>query len=672
MSYDKRQDQQLPQEEARLYQELVHSANSIILRWDRQSRIIFMNQYGLDLFGFSEDELIGKEVVGTIVAETDRCGRDLTAMIKDILLHPEKYLLNKNENTCKNGSSLWIQWSNKAIVDSDGSFLEMLSVGIDITAQVMTEKKLRQREKLFQALFKGSFDAHLLSKNGIYIDCNQSALTFLGRSREEVVGRPMGSFSPETQHDGVSTRERVRDVIERTARGEIVEIEWVVTETENDQLRYAEIKAERVETEEGEIIHISLRDVTEQRGLREELRQRQKLEAIGTLAGGIAHDFNNILMAIMGYTELVQMKLGRESSVDSELKQIRTASIRAKDLVSQILTFSRKAEQAKYSIQISLVVREALQLLRSSIPSTIEIEEQIEAKNFVLADPTQIHQVIVNLCTNASLAMTDERGILRISLQDMTVNSHRQTVTMDNNLPAGSYVVLEVEDTGCGISPEIKNKLFDPYFTTREHGQGSGMGLAVVHGIVQSHHGVITVDSRKDHGALFRLYFPAVAKNIGGNSSRTKDDNPGSPVQATSLRGNILLADDEESIRELISEFLTEKGYTVTTCVDGEQALEKFSEMVTSWDLLITDQTMPKMTGMQLSEKILRIQPELPIILCTGHSRTVEQETSKHLSLHAIIEKPISLYKLLAEVEKAFISRSAAHTQSYAPHQPHP
>ena len=654
MTPDKRQDQPLPQEQISLYQELVHSANSIILRWDRQSRIIFMNQYGLDLFGFSEDELIGKEVVGTIVAETDRSGRDLTAMIEDILLHPKKYLLNKNENICKDGSALWIQWSNKAIVDSDGSFLEMLSVGIDITAQVVAEKKLRQREKLYQALFKGSFDAHLLSKDAIYIDCNQAALTFLGRSREEVIGHPMGSFSPKMQHDGISTRERVQEVIERTARGEIVEIEWVVTETGSGTLRYSEIKAESVETEEGEIIHISLRDVTEQRVLREELRQRQKLEAIGTLAGGIAHDFNNILMAIMGYTELVQMKLGRESSVDNELEQVRTASVRAKDLVSQILTFSRKAEHAKQSIQISLVAREALQLLRSSIPSTIEIKEQIEAKNFVLADPTQIHQVVVNLCTNANLAMTDERGILRISLQDMTVNSHRQTVTKDNNLVPGNYVVLEVEDTGCGISPEIKNKLFDPYFTTREHGQGSGMGLAVVHGIVQSHHGIITVDSEKDQGALFRIYFPAIAKTVGKNSQKKSSGSQAAlPAQP---KGNILLAEDEECIRELISDFLTEKGHSVTTCADGEQALEELSKTATDWDLLITDQTMPKMTGMQLSEKVQQIRPGLPIILCTGYSQTVDMEISRQLGFHAIIEKPISLYKMLAEIEKAFIS----------------
>ncbi|MCF6188114.1 MAG: PAS domain S-box protein [Desulfobulbaceae bacterium] len=654
MSHDKHQNQHLHYEQINLYQELVHSANSIILRWDRQSRIIFMNQYGLDLFGFSKDELIGKEVVGTIVAETDRSGRDLTAMIEDILLHPKKYLLNKNENICRDGSSLWIQWSNKAIVDSDGSFLEMLSVGIDITAQVVAEKKLRQREKLYQALFKGSFDAHLLSRDGIYIDCNQATLTFLGRSRAEVIGHPMGSFSPKKQDDGISTRERVREVIERTARGEIVEIEWVVKETGSGTLRYAEIKAESVETEEGEIIHISLRDVTEKRILQEELRQRQKLEAIGTLAGGIAHDFNNILMAIMGYTELVQMKLGRESSVDSELEQIRTASVRAKDLVSQILTFSRKAEQAKHSIQISLVAREALQLLRSSIPSTIEIKEQIEAEYFILADPTQIHQVIVNLCTNASLAMTDERGILRISLQDMTVNSHRQTVIMDNNLPPGNYVVLEVEDTGCGIAPEIKNKLFDPYFTTREHGQGSGMGLAVVHGIVQSHHGIITVDSGKDQGALFRLYFPAIAQSVGEN--RHKKNTGSQAALPTQPKGNILLAEDEESIRELISDFLTEKGHSVTTCVDGEQALEELSKTATNWDLLITDQTMPKMTGMQLSAKVQQIRPGLPIILCTGYSQTVDLEISRQLGFHAIIEKPISLYKLLAEIEKAFIS----------------
>ena len=394
----------------------------------------------------------------------------------------------------------------------------------------------------------------------------------------------------------------------------------------------------------------------ERQKLESQLRQAQKMEAIGTLAGGIAHDFNNILSIIFGYSELAMGEKDPEKC-RQHLKELRKGAERAKELVSQILAFSRKTEQQKQPLQLSLIVKEALKLLRSSIPSTIEIRQNIASTGKVLADSTQIHQVIMNLCTNAYHAMRETGGTLGVSLEEIEIGPEDY---VHANLSPGRYLRLTVSDTGCGIDPKIIEKIFEPYFTTKKLGEGTGMGLAVVHGIVKSHHGHITVYSEPGKGSSFHVYLPL-----------TKEDAAVLPVEAglEDLRGKgerILFIDDEESICKIAAAMLSMNGYQVAIFANGALALAEFEKEPARFDLVITDMTMPSMTGAELAQKILAMRPEIPVILCTGQSELINREKALAMGISDYLSKPILKEKLLVAARKALNSSSAASDQGKA------
>gem|GEM_PF-844089 len=371
----------------------------------------------------------------------------------------------------------------------------------------------------------------------------------------------------------------------------------------------------------------------EQLRLAEQLQQAQKMESIGTLAGGIAHDFNNILTAIIGYAELVKQRLTRDSEIWVYQQQVVRAGLRAKDLVQQILAFSRQAPQEYKPLKIHIFVKEALKLLRSTIPTTIEIKQSINPGcGTVMADPTQIHQIMMNLCTNAYQAMRETGGVLAIGLHEVEVRADDYLAGL--HLAPGRYVMLDVSDTGPGIRPEIKNRIFEPYFTTKDKGEGTGMGLAVVHGIVQSHHGHISVYSEPGKGTTFHVYLPCVA--VEPNMAETE-------IDGAVARGHerILLVDDEEEITLVSREMLEELGYTVTALTGSIEAWQTFQRDPQQFDLVITDMTMPNMTGAELATKILRIRPGMPIVLCTGFSAQISEEKAKSLGIRAYITKPV-------------------------------
>lgn len=378
-------------------------------------------------------------------------------------------------------------------------------------------------------------------------------------------------------------------------------------------------------------------------------QEQQKLESIGTLAGGIAHDFNNILTAIIGYTDLALMREEHEHSfIREDLSQIRIAADRAADLVRQILIFSRKQQQVKTPIQISLVIKEALKLLRASIPTTIEIRQEITSPAMVLADPTQMHQVVINLCTNAYHAMVERGGVLGITLQEATVEPARGDGAPE--LPPGRYVVLTVSDTGCGIDQETMANIFEPYFTTKEVGKGTGLGLSVVHGIVKSHNGLITVSSEPGQGTTFNVYLPIVVCEAATGVVEV------APPMAKA-HGRVMVVDDESMIRNLVSNSLMQAGYLVETFMNGLDAWQALSQSPDEWDLIITDQTMPKMTGDQLATKALEIRPDLPVILCSGYNSTLLDETNR-TGLISFMQKPVSSNALLTQVAKSLAEKS--------------
>ncbi|MFO8112343.1 MAG: ATP-binding protein [Desulfosalsimonadaceae bacterium] len=385
------------------------------------------------------------------------------------------------------------------------------------------------------------------------------------------------------------------------------------------------------------------RDITERKlveaekeQLEAKLQQSQKMEAVGTLAGGIAHDFNNILSAVIGYTELGLNDASDNPKLKRKMEHVLKAGYRARDLVKQILAFSRHAEHEMRPVKAKTVISEALKLLRATIPSTIEIRHYLESDSMIFGDPTQIHQVLMNLCTNAEHAMAESGGVLEVRLKDV----HFDEAWADRNpgTTPGLHLCLTVSDTGPGIPQEIMERLFEPFFTTKDPGKGTGLGLSVVHGIVRSHRGAVTVESNPGNGTVFSVYLPIVAK-----ATQPKYEN-NAPVQTGSER--ILFVDDEKSIADLGGEMLSQLGYQVVVRTSSVDALEEFRGHPDQFDLVVTDMTMPRITGAKLAEEMLRIRPDIPIILCTGFSRSINEEDALKIGIRAFTMKPITIEQL--------------------------
>jgi len=362
-------------------------------------------------------------------------------------------------------------------------------------------------------------------------------------------------------------------------------------------------------------------------------RHAQKMEALGTLAGGIAHDFNNILFPIIGYTELVMDDTAEGSSMYRNLEQILKAAFRAKDLVSQILAFSRRGETERKPVNIRMIVKEVLKLLRATLPSTIEIQQDTGSMcREVLGDPTQIHQVMMNLCTNAYHAMREKGGILSIRVREAEIS--RNGSVFLPSVPYGDYVKISVSDTGHGMTEDIREHIFDPYFTTKEPGEGTGLGLSVVHGIVRSHNGHIAVQSRPGRGTTFDILLPVVEKIPESPRAEDTETVPGGNEK-------ILLVDDEPQIVQMEKQMLERLGYQVTEVSESSAALKLFQNAPDSFDLVITDMTMPGMTGIELSREMMRIRPDIPVILCTGFSELVTREKALEHGIREYIMKPV-------------------------------
>jgi signal transduction histidine kinase/ActR/RegA family two-component response regulator len=389
-------------------------------------------------------------------------------------------------------------------------------------------------------------------------------------------------------------------------------------------------------------------DITEQKRLEDKLAQAHKMEAIGTLAGGIAHDFNNILSAIIGFTELAKVELEDGCRASANLAKVLQASHRAAGLVRQILTFSRKGAHNRRALQPYLIVKDSLNLLRASLPTTIEIVENINSESgTVWADPTQIHQIIINLCTNALHAMEEETGTLKVTLARRELNA--EDVSGHPGVLPGPFIELSVSDTGCGMDQQIQRRIFEPYFTTKETGKGTGLGLSVVLGIVQDYEGMITVESELGKGTTFHVYFPAIIEDV--KMSVEAEEVKSLPTGTE----RILIVDDEIIIVALHEAVLSSLGYTVTAKTSSEEALAAFKADPQGFDLLLTDQAMPALSGAKLAEKVLSIRPDLPIILCTGYSSTISEEKAMEIGINKYLRKPVSS-KNLARIVRSVLN----------------
>jgi PAS domain S-box-containing protein len=392
-------------------------------------------------------------------------------------------------------------------------------------------------------------------------------------------------------------------------------------------------------------------EVEERRKTEAQLLQSQKMEAMGTLAGGIAHDFNNILAAIIGFSEMVEEDLPPESPSIPRIQRVLSAASRGRELVRQILAFSRKTETARTPLSLLSLVQETVQLLRASLPTTIEIKLSTKAdRDTVLASPAELQQILMNLATNASFAMMETGGILDISITN--VDFEPDSPIFDADIEPGQYVQLVVTDTGSGMAPDVMKRIFEPFFTTREVGEGTGLGLAVVYGIVKSLHGTITVKSELGVGSVFRVFLPKVATEVQPESAKT--------VEIPRGKERVLFIDDEELLVEWGQALLERLGYEVTALTDSAEAFDIFSSDPSRFDLVITDQTMPHMTGLRLARELLKIRPNIPIILCTGHSDAVTPHTLKEAGVKEFMIKPLAKRELSQAVRRVLEAKPEA------------
>ncbi len=465
---------------------------------------------------------------------------------------------------------------------------------------------------------------------------NQAFVNNYGYSKEESLGQIIDLlYSPNNNKDISSI---LSEALKGSWQGEILQ-------RKKNGLEFPAYLSSSVMKRNGEqtsLIWI-FSDITRQKQLEEQVLQAQKMEAIGTLAGGIAHDFNNMLGVIMGYTDLTLSNLTNMDLVKTNLQHVMDASKRAKDMVQQILAFSRKSEQSMESVNIGNIINETINFLRGSLPSTIKINHNIDnGLGMIFGNATQINQVLMNLCTNAKHAMREDGGILEIKLKETVIDENNATII---DLEHGIYQQLTVHDTGSGIGKDIIDRIFEPYFTTKKDGEGTGMGLSVIYGIIKSHNGHINVFSQLGKGTIFNVYFPVLetVKKIELKTDKHLD-----------LMGNnerILFVDDEISLAKLGNQMLKELGYQVESSTSSIETLKAFEDNPDKFDLIVTDMTMPHMTGIKLAEEIHKIKPDIPVILCTGFSNFINKNNFMKMGISELIMKPVSIKELAIAIK---------------------
>ncbi|MBM9510757.1 PAS domain-containing hybrid sensor histidine kinase/response regulator [Desulfogranum marinum] len=497
--------------------------------------------------------------------------------------------------------------------------------------------KLEERRRLLATAVEQAAESIMITDlSGTIEYVNPAFEEVSGYDITEVVGR-----SPKMLRSSETSRMETNLMWQEISKGQV----WRGTFTnrrKDGSLYKEEATITPVKDGQGAIRHYVAvkRDITRQLTLENQVRQSQKMQAIGTLAGGVAHDFNNILTAILGYAELSQALSQENTVLHDNLGEVIRGAERAGKLINQILQFSRQSEKSVSTLQIDLIVNEVLKLLRASLPANIEIIANLAKGAMVKADPTQMHQVVLNLCTNAFQVLEETGGEIKVGLEEVVLTP-RQGLEI-GNLSPGAYVCITVEDNGKGIPKEYISRIFEPYFTTKPQNEGTGLGLSVVHGIVNDHRGAVKVESTVGKGTKFSLYIPA--------ADPEEDDWKVDGKLSVFKGGRILIVDDEPQIVSLQSQVLEHLGYEVVSSTVSKEALQIFQQADGNFDLVITDMGMPEMTGLELFERIQELQPQTKVLLCTGYSKLVTRENAEELGLAGYLAKPFNAEDLAYEV----------------------
>ena len=605
----------------------------VFIRDPETHRFLDVNPAACAFYGYSREEMIGMELTEITHGHLERIKRRMGETLNKgkNQFYSRHYLANNERRDVEVYTGPLMIKGEKVIY----------SIIHDITTRKQEEEQLKLQSRILENLTEGVV---LSNEEAVVFYTNKAFDVQFGYEQGELIGKHISIILPLPV---MESRKFVSQMIARLKDKGVWSGELERKRKDGTAFKaFVNISTLYIE---GKMYLISVQDdITARKQMEEKLQQSQRMESIGTLAGGIAHDFNNILLPIMIHTEMAMLELPQDSSIQFNLKQIYQASERARDMVKQILAFSRQKQQERVAIKLGSVLKEVVKLLRSSIPTTIDMRHHIETEvDTVLADPTQIHQIILNLSTNASHAMREKGGVLEIRLDQLSLNS--KAAKQFNDLKPGSYLRLTFKDTGDGIEPEVMDRIFEPYFTTKKPGEGTGMGLAVVHGIVKNYDGDIKVESEPGKGTTFEILIPQMEVDISPITEQRADLPRGSE--------RILFVDDEKAAIDAIGPMLENLGYQVTARTSSVEALEAFRNKPKAFDLVITDQTMPNMTGKELASELMSIRPGIPIILCTGFSEQIDEKKAMSLGIRSFVMKPVVMKEMADRIREVLDKR---------------
>ena len=620
---------------------ILSTVDALVIVIAPDGRIVLFNRACQKCSGYAAHEIEGQNLFTKLVPGAEK---EKLRIRLDELVRKKQGHRHANRWVTKDGQQRLIQWSNAVTTGTDGEVEFIVGAGLDITEQRATEKALRKSEALFEAVFNQTYQfIGVLSPDGIVRSINQTALDFIGVKKEDITGQKFWE-TPFWQDTG-DIRGKLKDAIAAACLGQFKRMEVVHIRADN-QRRSVDFSLKPVMNGSGKATMLIAegRDITKQKAMESRLQQAQKMDAVGTLAGGIAHDFNNNLQAISGYAQLLLMDEERSSRQKEMLTIINNTCSHASELTRQLLTFSREIESRLEALDLNAELRNVVKLLERTLPRMIRIETRLTEDLFAIrADRVQFEQVVMNLGINAGHAMPDG-GTLTIETSNVDLDDDycREHVGM---VP-GTYAMLSVTDTGIGMDAETREHIFEPFFTTRETGRGTGLGLAMVYGIVKNHKGIIDCESEPGKGTAFRIYFPAAAEE------GTAEKPSGKAIPHPQGNESILLVDDDQAVREVGREILKRFGYRVTEAEDGESGLRRYRELGDKIDLILLDLNMPGMGGRRCLEKLREASAVVPVLITSGDAPKGEAKATLDELAQGVVSKPYEIGSLLTMVRE--------------------